>query len=115
MFVRYYRAFPETFLVFSEENVVGYLIYTSDGHIVSLAVDPAHRRRRIGTSLINAAESRCRDTRLLVEVREGNTGAQKFYESLGFCRTSRICLYYGNEDAYVMERGGTQLDRDDPK
>ncbi len=104
MFLRYHRVFPDTFLVFEERAVLGYIILTPDGHIISLAVARAHRRKGIGTKLINACELRCKGGTLLVEVREGNVGAQRFYEKLGFGLKSRIHLYYGTEDGYVMEK-----------
>ena len=104
MFLRYHHTFPNTFLVIEEGPVLGYIIFTPDGHVISLAVDPSHRRKGIGTQLINACECQFRISRLLVEVREGNIGAQKFYEKLGFQLKSKIRLYYGTEDAYVMEK-----------
>jgi len=88
-----------------EENIVlGYIIFMSDGHIISIAVDPARRMTGIGKRLINACENQCRSGRLFVEVRESNVGAQRFYEKLGFRTTSRLAFYYGKEDAHVMEK-----------
>jgi len=104
VFLRYHHILSQTFLLFEEEKVVGYIIFAPDGHVISLAVDPAHRRKGIGTHLMNVCESRCESNILFVEVREGNTRAQRFYEKLGFQRKSRIRLYYGTEDAYVMEK-----------
>lgn len=104
MFLRYHHLFPDTFLVLEKGTVLGYIIFKPDGHVISLAVARAHRRKGIGTDLMNACESRCHGQRLLVEVREGNIGAQKFYERLGFRLKSVIRLYYGTEDAYVMEK-----------
>ena len=104
IFLHSHHAFPDTFLFIEEDKLLGYIIFTPDGHIISLAVDPAHRRKGIGTQLINACESQFWISRLLVEVRERNIGAQKFYEKLGFQQKSKIRLYYGTEDAYVMEK-----------
>ena len=111
MFMAYHRSFPATFLVFEEDALLAYIIFKLDGHVVSLAVDPAHRRRKIGTRLMKACESRCRADRFLVEVREGNVRAQRFYERLGFRMKSKIRRYYGTEDAYVMEKARSQVDR----
>lgn len=108
MFLHYYHILSETFLVFEEGKVLGYIIFKPNGHVISLAVNPAHRRKGIGTHLMNACESRCKKDGLFVEVREGNIWAQKFYEKLGFQLKSRIRLYYGTEDAYVMEKKYTQ-------
>ena len=105
VFRHYHHISPDTFLVFQEiEDVIGYIIFKTDGHVISLAVDPIHRRRGIGTRLMKACEASCGGKRLLVEVRLGNVIAQEFYKHLGFCLTSRIRLYYGAEDAFVMEK-----------
>jgi ribosomal-protein-alanine N-acetyltransferase len=105
VFRHYHHVSPDTFLVFQEiEDVIAYIIFKTDGHVISLAVDPVHRRRGIGTRLMKACESCCAGKRLLVEVRPGNVAAQEFYRHLGFCLTSRIRLYYGTEDAFVMEK-----------
>jgi ribosomal-protein-alanine N-acetyltransferase len=105
VFRHYHHVSPDTFLVFEEiEDVIGYIIFKTDGHVISLAVSPVHRKRGIGTRLMKACESCCAGKRLLVEVRPGNVAAQEFYRHLGFCFTSRIRLYYGTEDAFVMEK-----------
>jgi ribosomal-protein-alanine N-acetyltransferase len=104
MFLYYHHAFPDTFLVIEEGTMLGYIIFTPNGHVISLAVDPAHRRKGIGTRLMNTCGSQFKISRLWVEVRESNIGAHKFYEKLGFQLKSKICLYYGTEDAYVMEK-----------
>ncbi len=104
MFLHYHRNLSNTFLVFDEGTVRGYIIFKGDGHVISLAVDPVYRKRGIGTHLMKACESQCRGDRLWVEVRKGNLGAQAFYKKLGFELKSRIRLYYGTEDAYLMEK-----------
>jgi ribosomal-protein-alanine N-acetyltransferase len=104
MFLRYYRVFRDTFFVLDKVTVLGYIIFAPDGHVVSLAVAQGYRRKGIGTALINTCESCCRGDRLLVEVREGNMGARRFYRKLGFRLKARIRLYYGTEDAFVMEK-----------
>ena len=81
-----------------------FIISAPNGHVISLAVAPAHRRKGIGTRLMKACESRCASDRVSVEVRKGNVRARKFYEKLGFQLKSEIHLYYGTEDACVMEK-----------
>jgi len=109
-FLHFHRRLPETFLVLEQEKVRGYIIFEPNGHIISLAVDPAYRRGGIGTRLMNACESHCASDILVVEVRKGNKSAQSFYKRLGFCVTSRVPLYYGTEDAYVMEKRMSSAD-----
>jgi ribosomal-protein-alanine N-acetyltransferase len=104
VFLDYYRILPRTFLVLEEESVLAYIIFEPDGHVISLAVDPSRRRSGIGRSLMQACEARCNTNKLLVEVRERNLGARRFYERLGFQTKARIGLYYGAEDAFVMEK-----------
>ena len=78
------------------------------GHIVTLDVDPAERRRGFGTLLMNTAEEQMRQegvTLMSLEVAENSTAAQSFYRSLGFVCSGRIAKYYGGViDAEVMEK-----------
>jgi ribosomal-protein-alanine N-acetyltransferase len=104
VFLHYHRVSPHTFLVFEESGLWGYVIFKTDGHVISLAVDADHRRKGIGTQLIKACECLCTGKRIFVEVRKTNLAAQEFYASLGFRVISRIRLYYGTEDALVMEK-----------
>jgi ribosomal-protein-alanine N-acetyltransferase len=74
-----------------------------EGELLNLAVDPAFRRRGIGRRLVAEVASG-HPGLLWLEVRESNTGARKFYESLGFCATGRRPDYYpeSGEGAIVM-------------
>ena len=90
--------------------VVGYaglMITGSDGHVTTVAVDPAWRRHGIGTRLVlglsHAALARgC--TGLTLEVRVGNDAAQAMYRRFGFAPAGIRKNYYTetNEDAIVM-------------
>jgi ribosomal-protein-alanine N-acetyltransferase len=104
MFLYYYRLCSDTFLVFEEEKVLGYIIFKPDGHVISLAVDPSRRRKGVGRRVMDVCGSQCRGDMLLVEVRVGNVAAQEFYKKLGFQVKRKVRLYYGTEDAYVMEK-----------
>jgi [ribosomal protein S18]-alanine N-acetyltransferase len=109
-FVSLYWLYPETFLVFVEssgdegdETILGYIIFSRDGHLVSLAVDPACRRRGIATKLVERVFAFPHIKKVLAEVRTRNRGAQAFYSAMGFRIVGRISNYYGNEDALVVE------------
>jgi ribosomal-protein-alanine acetyltransferase len=102
IFARLYRSNPSTFLVYGEEEILGYVVYTPEGHIISIAVDPRHRRKGIGTSLVMEATRNYMGDFMWVEVRESNSGAQAFYEKLGFRKRGVIPRYYWTEDAYIM-------------
>ncbi|MFO8132809.1 MAG: GNAT family N-acetyltransferase [Thermoplasmatota archaeon] len=103
VFQKYLRA---TFLVLEKQRILGYVIGVKmgcKGIIISLAVHPDHRRQGYGTRLVEAATERLDATVLEVQVRRGNTGAQRFYTSLGFQKSHVVPCYYGNgEDAVIM-------------
>jgi ribosomal-protein-alanine acetyltransferase len=105
IFMNLYRSNPTTFLVYEEEEeILGYLIHTPEGHIISIAVDPRHRRKGIGTQLVEEVLRNSTGEFIWVEVRETNAGAQVFYEKLGFRKKGIVPKYYWTEDAYIMMR-----------
>jgi ribosomal-protein-alanine N-acetyltransferase len=100
-------------------NVVGYaglMLTGDDGHVTTIAVDPAWHRHKIGTRLLLnlAREGRHRSARhLTLEVRMSNTGAQALYRRFGFRPAGIRKNYYleTNEDAMVM--WADDIDTDD--
>ena len=90
--------------------VVGYagLMFTGDdGHVTTIAVDPAWHRAKIGSRLLIelGREALRRGVRnLTLEVRVSNVGAQALYERFGFANAGIRKNYYveTNEDALVM-------------
>ena len=91
-------------------TVVGYggvMLVTEDGHITTLAVDPAWHRQRLGTRLLHALATAAieRGARnLTLEVRASNHGAQELYRAFGFAPAGIRKGYYveTKEDAIVM-------------
>ena len=91
-------------------DVVGYaglMLTGEDGHVTTIAVDPAWHRRRIGTRLllVLAREAVVRGAKnLTLEVRLSNRGAQELYRGFGFAPVGVRKNYYQetNEDALVM-------------
>ena len=91
-------------------EVVGYaglMVSCDDGHVTTLAVDPAWHRRTIGTRLLLtvAGEAVRRGaTSLTLEVRVSNLAAQQLYRRFGFRPAGIRKNYYveTNEDALVM-------------
>ncbi|HJR24836.1 MAG TPA: ribosomal protein S18-alanine N-acetyltransferase [Acidimicrobiales bacterium] len=90
--------------------VVGYgglMLVQEDGHVTTLAVDPAWHRHKIGTRLLlrltDAALERGVKN-LTLEVRIGNQPAQELYRRFGFVPAGIRKGYYveTNEDALVM-------------
>jgi len=90
--------------------VVGYcglMVSVDDGHVTTLAVDPAWHRCTIGSRLLLTLAREAIDrgaTGLTLEVRMGNRGAQELYRRFGFRPAGVRKNYYveTNEDALVM-------------
>jgi ribosomal-protein-alanine N-acetyltransferase len=108
-FVNLYYLYPETFLVYmgksqdQKEEIWGYIIFSQDGHIISIAVHPQHRRKGIGKELLGRALNDPLIKKVWAEVRKNNQGAQAFYLRLGFQITGIVPKYYGSEDALIVE------------
>ena len=91
-------------------DVVGYagvMMSMTDGHVTTIAVDPAFHRLGIGTRLLLgiAREAVARDaTALTLEVRLSNKAAQAMYKRFGFMAVGVRKGYYADtgEDALVM-------------
>jgi len=90
--------------------VVGYaglMMTVDDGHITTIAVDPAWHRHKIATRLLLALARQAvirGATSLTLEVRVGNKGAQELYRRFGFrpCGIRKNYYIETNEDALVM-------------
>jgi len=110
-FVNLQWLYPETFLVYvekgspaKESTLLGYIIFSRDGHIISLAVHSEHRRKRIGKELIQRVSGFPHVGKVWAEVRKSNRGAQAFYLRLGFRFVAVVPNYYGEEDALIVEK-----------
>jgi ribosomal-protein-alanine N-acetyltransferase len=99
----YYSAFVGRQLV----GYAGLMMTLDDGHVTTIAVDPAWQRHQIGTRLLLALvrEARRRGaTSLTLEVRLANKAAQNLYRHFGFRPVGVRKGYYAEtkEDALVM-------------
>jgi ribosomal-protein-alanine N-acetyltransferase len=93
-----------------DRDVVGYagmICYGDEAHVTTIAVDPEHHRRKIGTRLLydliqTAIQMGARAVSL--EVRVSNWGAQRMYTRFGFRPVGVRKGYYQEtgEDALVM-------------
>jgi len=99
------------FVASYDGEIVGYAVASAnatEGHVVSVAVDPRYRRRRIGTALLSAVTTRLAEEgikQIRLEVRKGNPGAIAFYDHMGYRPFSEIRHYYADgEDALVLAR-----------
>ncbi len=97
----YASRLSESFLVFeAEAGIVAYIIYDSEGHIISMAVKTSHRRNGIGTELFRHALENVES--LWLEVRSKNHGAIRFYEKMGMRAVGKANDYYDGDDALIM-------------
>jgi ribosomal-protein-alanine N-acetyltransferase len=91
-------------------SVVGYgglMLVADDGHVTTLAVDPAWHRHKLGTRLLHvlaAAAVERGAKNLTLEVRASNAAAQALYQAFGFAPAGIRKGYYveTKEDAIVM-------------
>ena len=109
-FINLHYLYPETFLVYvgptpdrKEGEILGYIVFTQEGHIISIAVRPQHRRRGIGQDLVQRAMDTPHLKKVWAEVRRSNQGAQTFYSHMGFQIAGVLPNYYGNEDALIVQ------------
>jgi ribosomal-protein-alanine N-acetyltransferase len=92
------------------KDVVGYggiMCYGEEAHVTTIAVDPQHHRKKIGTRLLyDLAQEAIRlgAQATSLEVRVSNWGAQRLYSQFGFRPLGIRKNYYQEtgEDAVVM-------------
>jgi len=104
-------------------TVVGYagvLMIADDGHVATIAVDPAWQRHGIARCLLVELVRQARALgaeQLTLEVRVTNRGAQDLYRSLGFAPGGARKAYYADngEDALVMWAHGITTDEYDQR
>ncbi len=89
----------ELFLVaVADGNVVGTVMGGYDGHrgwIYSLAVDPTHRRQKVGTALMRHVENALAELGALkinLQVLASNAAPVEFYRTLGYRVEERISM-----------------------
>lgn len=79
-----------------------------DADIEGVVVKKEYRKLGVGSMLISELEKRLKELnkeKIFLEVRKGNTVAQKLYEKMGFTRISQRKGYYADgEDALVMAK-----------
>jgi ribosomal-protein-alanine N-acetyltransferase len=91
-------------------TLVGYgglMLIAEDGHVTTLAVDPAWHRHKLGTRLLHTLATtaiRRGAKNLTLEVRASNQPAQNLYRAFGFAPAGIRKGYYveTKEDAIIM-------------
>jgi ribosomal-protein-alanine N-acetyltransferase len=97
-------------------DVVGYggiMAYGDEGHVTTIAVDPAWHRHKIGTRLMHELVQeaiRLGARAVSLEVRVSNYGAQRLYSRFGYRPVGIRRGYYQEtgEDALVMWADGVR-------
>lgn len=117
--VHYYEFIPECFLVAEiEKRIVGFIVANlyfnkgkREGHVLSLAVTPSHRRSGVGRFLLEEVSKILREkraARIRLEVKSSNQGARLFYLKQGFKESSILHGYYRmrgySEDGILMTK-----------
>jgi len=105
------RRGSRTWVAEADGEIVGFL--TADrhplmrlGHVITVDVVEAWRRRGVGSVLMDAAEEWAREegfVAISLETGENNLAAQAFYEARGYSRYEKRERYYANgEAAWIM-------------
>jgi len=90
-------------------GLVAFRMIKDEAEILNLAVDSSHRRRGIGSRLVEGMIEACKAAgvkKIYLEVRESNSGARNFYSRMGFTEAGRRGRYYRQPvaDALVLLR-----------
>jgi len=102
----------QAFVAEEESALVGFVLVrqmsAGRGHIITLDVEEAHRRRGLGTALLAAAERWLAAqgvARVRLETATDNHPAVAFWQKAGYrLRRVRRGYYLGRLDAYEMEK-----------
>lgn len=101
------------FWVATENNdVIGYIgmsVVIDEGYIFNVAVDKTHRKKGVGTALINELVTYGKKNNLCfitLEVRESNINAQSLYSKFGFIKVGERKNYYSEpkENAILLTK-----------
>ena len=101
---------PQAFILVAEEQdeIVGYCIVyfvLDEAEIARIAVEASRRKQGVGQELLRAA---CRTgiqqgvERLLLDVRESNAAAQRFYRAFGFVEDGIRKNFYDNPKEHAV-------------
>ncbi len=111
VFLGYANRPSDRFVVLeSGKDLLGYIIFSKDGHIISTAVKSAHRRKGFGRMLFKYALNHAKK-KLWLEVRSRNDMAIKFYENMGMEKIGKTRNYYGDDDALILVSGEKREER----
>jgi len=109
-FLNYEKKFSDTFFVIeTDDDIVGYIMFDKGGHIHSTAVTPTFRMKGFGRMLFMHAV-KYTQKKTWLEVRSKNSGAIAFYKSMGMKITKKVPNYYQSDDALIMAMSQKEKD-----
>jgi ribosomal protein S18 acetylase RimI-like enzyme len=99
----------ECFVALNNGMVVGYAImnhgFFERGFVSLIYVDPAHRRHKVGSCLLDECESRCKSTRIFTSANESNLPMQRFLASRGYVLSGKVQdLDEGDPEMFYSKR-----------
>jgi len=77
------------------------------GHIITINVAAAYRRKGIGTRMLSEIETILKQKgigEIQLEVREDNSGALKLYQKCGYQRIGKLENYYGRKHGLHLKK-----------
>ena len=90
------------------KKVIGFIHYTklyNSVDLVDLYIDENYRKQKVATNLIDYMITNLDiDDRIFLEVNTTNQNALNLYQKFGFKIINIRKNYYGENDAYIMER-----------
>ncbi|MDH7477818.1 MAG: ribosomal protein S18-alanine N-acetyltransferase [Candidatus Bathyarchaeota archaeon] len=97
-----------------DDKIVGFIIgmihierNALAGHILTIDVSPAYRRRGIAQRLLQKIEEIFREKGVKscgLEVREDNVAALRLYQKLGYTRVAKLEHYYGDVHGIYLRK-----------
>lgn len=100
----------EKIYVYIDQDIIKGFIHISSNFeiidILNIAVNPKYQNQQIGTTLINYVinNKKEEENKIMLEVREDNINAIKFYQKNNFITINKRKKYYKDIDALIMER-----------
>jgi ribosomal-protein-alanine N-acetyltransferase len=77
------------------------------GHILTVDIAPAYRRRGIAQKILHEIEAIFQERGIkesMLEVREDNVAALNLYQKLGYRKVSKLEQYYGNAHGLYLKK-----------
>ena len=77
------------------------------GHIVTVDITPAYRRKGIAQKMLHEIETTFKEVGIKecrLEVREDNVAASNLYQKLGYRKVGKLRKYYGNTHGLYLKK-----------